>query len=94
MRYFPIFDELFSSDSIIFMFIGLVIASIIGVKTKSTRKNLIGIIGSLIVYVICEVVSNIHTNFAIELLLIFVGTVAIGSFIGFLIGLIVSKIRK
>ena len=65
MRYFPILDELFSSDSIIFMFIGLVIASIIGVKIKSTRKNLIGIIGSLIVYVICEVVSIIHTNFAI-----------------------------
>ena len=94
MKYLSIFDELFSSNSIIFMLIGLALAVFIGVKIKSTKKNLIGIIVSLSVYVICEVISNVHTNFMIELLLLFVGTIGIGCFVGFLIGLILSKARK
>ena len=48
MKYLPILDELFSSDSIIFMLIGLAFAVFIAVKMKDTKKNLIGIIVSLI----------------------------------------------
>lgn len=94
MRYLPILDELFSSDTVIFMLIGLVIAIPIGLKMKSTKKNLIGIMGSFIVYVICEVILNVHTNYMMEIVLLFVGTIAIGCFVGFLIGHIVSKVRK
>ena len=93
MKYLPIFEELFSSDTIIFMLVGIAFAAFAGIKMKSIKKNLIGIIVSLSIYVICEVFSNIHTNFMIEFVLLFVGTIAIGCFGGFLIGLIVvSKI--
>ena len=94
MKYFPILDELFSSDSILFLMIGLVIAVLIGVRRKAAGTNLIGMTGSFIVYVLCEGISNAHTNYFIELLLLFVGTAAIGSFLGFLIGFIVSKARR
>lgn len=93
MKYLPIINELFSSDSIIFMLIGVFLAVFIGMKMKDAKKNLIGIIASLIIYAICEVISNIHTTFMIELLLLFVGTIAIGGFVGFLIFGAVSKIR-
>lgn len=94
MKYLPILDELLSSDSIIFMIIGLALAVFIGIKMKDAKKNLIGIIVSLIVYAICEVISNVHITFMVELLLLFGGTISIGCFVGFWIGLVVFKVRK
>ena len=95
MKYLPILGELFSSDSAIFMLIGLVIATIIGIKMKNTRKNIIGVAICLVAYVICEIVSNIiGMNYLVQIIALFVGTIAIGGFIGFIIGLIVSKVRK
>ena len=95
MRYLPILSELFSSDSAIFMLIGLVIATIIGIKMKNVRKNTIGVAICLITYVVCEIISQVvGMNYLVEIIALFVGTIAIGGFIGFLIGLIVSKVRK
>lgn len=94
MRYLPILEELFSSDSVIFMLIGLVIATIIGIVMKSTKKNIIGLVICFAVYAISELISNIRSSYLLELILLFVGTFAIGGIIGFLIGIIVSKIRK
>lgn len=95
MKYLPILGELFSSDSAIFMLIGLVIATIIGIKMKNTRKNIIGVAICLVTYVICEIVSNIiGMNYLVQIIALFVGTIAIGGFIGFIIGHIVSKVRK
>lgn len=94
MKYLPIMDELFSSDSIIFLLIGLVIALIVGLRLKPTKKITVGMIASIIVYAICEAVSNIHTSFLFEIIALFVGTIAIGCFIGFLLALVVSKIKK
>ena len=95
MKYLPILGELFSSDSAIFMLIGLVIATIIGIKMKNTRKNIIGVAICLITYAVCEIVSNIiGMNYLVEIIALIVGTIAIGGFIGFIIGLIVSKVRK
>lgn len=94
MKYLPILGEVFSSDSIIFMLIGLVIATIIGVKAKNTRKNSIGMAVCLITYGVCEIASQIGANYLIEIIALFVGTIAIGGIIGFLIGFIVSKVRK
>lgn len=95
MKYLPILGELFSSDSAIFMLIGLVIATIIGIKIKNTRKNTIGVAICLLIYVICEILSQaVGMNYLLEIIALFVGTIAIGGFIGFLIGLIVSKVRK
>ena len=95
MKYLPILGELFSSDSAIFMLIGLAITTIIGIKMKNTRKNTIGLAICLITYVVCEIVSQVvGMNYLVEIIALFVGTIAIGGFIGFLVGLIVSKVRK
>ena len=94
MRYLPIMGELLSSDSIIFMLIGLVVATIIGIVMKSTKKNIVGLGISFAIYVISEIISNIRISYLLEIILLFVGTLAIGGIIGFLIGFIVSKIRK
>ena len=94
MKYFPIFQELFESDSIIFMLIGLVLAVFIGIKMNDTRKSIISLISIFAFYIVCELLSNIYINYMIDLILLFVGTVAIGGIIGFLITTIVVKVRR
>lgn len=88
MKYLPILQELFESDTIIFMIIGIVIAVIIGLQLKQQKKYILAIIISIVTYAICELVSNIHTNFMLELILLFIGTVSIGCCIGFIISIL------
>lgn len=38
MKYFPILDELFTSNSIIFLLIGLAVSIMIGVRMKNVKK--------------------------------------------------------
>ena len=55
MRYLPILDELFTSDSFIFALIGLVVAALVGLILKSEKINIIGLISQiqhLIIYII------------------------------------------
>ena len=87
MQYLPILQELFESDTIIFLVIGIVIAGIAGLWLKNRKKCVIGAALSLALYVICELASNIHTNFLLEMVLLFAGTAAIGGCIGFLANL-------
>ena len=94
MKYLPIFQELFRSDSIIFMLIGLAITVFIGIKLNEIKKIIVCLVSSVALYAVCELISNIHTNYLFELILLFVGTIAIGGIIGFLISAIVVKIRK
>lgn len=94
MRYFPILDELFSSDSVIFLLAGLALAVIIAVSMKDKKKTLRAAVVSLAVYVLCEAVMNMHTNYIIGLLLLILGTAALGCFIGFLLALPVRGIKK
>lgn len=94
MKYLPIFQELFQSDSIIFMLIGLAITVFIGIKLNEIKKIIVCLVSSVALYAVCELISNIHTNYLFELILLFVGTIAIGGIIGFLISAIVVKIRK
>lgn len=61
MKYLPIFQELFESDSIIFMLIGLVLAVFIGIKMNDIKKIIIGLVPSFALYAVCEVAFNIHT---------------------------------
>ena len=42
MKFLPVLSELFSSDSIIFMIIGFVIAVIISMKISDKRKGFVG----------------------------------------------------
>lgn len=94
MKYLPIFQELFESDSIIFMLIGLGLSLFIGIKLNDIKKNIFSLASSVALYTICELISNIHTNYMIEFILLFVGTVAIGGITGFLISTIIVNIRK
>jgi ABC-type transport system involved in cytochrome c biogenesis permease component len=94
MKYLSIFQELFSSDTVIFLMIGIVIAVIIGLSLKKQKNLMFALIISVVIYAICELIENIHTNFMIEIILVFVGTVALGCFIGFLISLLAQKLRR
>ena len=94
MKYLPIFQELFESDSIVFMLIGLILAVFIGMKMNDTRKIMISLVSGFALYVVCELISNIHTNFMFEIILLFVGTIALGGIIGFLISTIVVKVKR
>jgi ABC-type transport system involved in cytochrome c biogenesis permease component len=94
MKYLSIFQELFSSDTVIFLMIGIVIAVIIGLSLKKQKNLMFALIISVVIYAICELIENIHTNFMIEIILVFVGTVALGCFIGFLISLLTQKLRR
>lgn len=94
MKYLPIMSELFSSDSIFFLLIGVAVAFAVGLILKSDKKRTVGMVVSIIVYALCEVVSNIPAPFLVEIIALLVGTIAIGSFIGFLVALAVSKIKN
>lgn len=89
MKHLPILQELFESDTIIFLIIGIAVAVVAGLWLKNQKKCIIGIIISVVLYLICELASNFRTNFMLELILLFIGTVAIGCCIGFIIYLLV-----
>lgn len=93
MKYLPILGELFESDSVIFMLIGLVIAIAAGIKMSNARKNLAGAVVCFAIYAVCEVVSQIRGSYLQELLALFIGTIAIGGVVGFMIGWVMFKIR-
>ena len=93
MKYFPILQELFESDTIVFWIIGLVIAVFIGLRLNSKKQCLTAAVISIAVYAVCEAVSNIRSNYMTELILLFIGTVAIGCFIGFLLSLLINAIK-
>ena len=88
MKYLPILQELFESDTIVFLIIGIAVALIVGLRIKNHNKCITGIGISVGIYAICELISNFHTNFILELILLFVGTVAIGCNIGFIVCLL------
>ena len=69
MRYLPIMGELLSSDSFIFMLIGLVVAAIIGIVIKNTKKNIVGLGMCFAIYVISEIISNIRSSYLVEIIL-------------------------
>jgi FtsH-binding integral membrane protein len=94
MKYIPILQELFESDTVIFVIVGIVIAVIMGLFLKKQKNLKIALITSVVVYAICELLSNIHTNFMLEIILVFVGTVALGCCIVFLVSLLIGMLRR
>lgn len=93
MKYLPILGELFESDSVIFMLIGLVIAIVAGIKMSNARKNLAGAAVCFAIYAVCEIVSQMGTSYLVAFIALFIGTIAIGGVVGFLIGWVMFKIR-
>lgn len=94
MKYLPIMDELFSSDSVIFLLIGLVAAFAIGLRLKADKKRIVGITASIVVYGLCEVICNRPTSFFMDIISLFVGTIALGCFVGFLVTWAVCKVKR
>ncbi|MCQ2547719.1 MAG: hypothetical protein MJ145_01790 [Clostridia bacterium] len=94
MKYFPILDEVFSSDSYYFIIIALVIAVFIGKALDSPKINVIAMLVCLLVYGLCEMVCQSCGDYFYELISLIVGVVSIGGFLGFLIVFIVSKLRR
>lgn len=89
----PILQELFESDTVIILLVGIVIAAVIGLRLKNTKKCIIGSVGAAAGYMVCEAASNIRTNFMLEIILLFIGTFTMGCFIGFIISYILLKYR-
>jgi hypothetical protein len=94
MKYLSILQELFNSDTVIFLIVGIVIAVIIGLYLKKQKNLMLALITSVVIYAICELIENIHTNFLIEIIFVFVGTVALGCFIGFWVSLLIRKLMR
>lgn len=94
MTNLPILQELFESDSVIFLVIGFVIAIAIGLRLKKQKMIGIGAGISALVYVICEFASNVRSNFMAEILLLFLGTIALGCLLGFIVCLLTVFIKK
>lgn len=94
MKYLPVLQELFESDSLFFLLIGLIASIIIGLKIKESRKKVVCIFASFILYCICEGVSNIRTNNMIEILLLFIGTISIGTLLGFIVIFLIFKLKN
>lgn len=94
MKYLPILQELFESDSFLFLIGGLLVSLILASRIKSRKILMISTGCSLLLYVLCEAASNFHTNYAMELLLLIIGTAAIGSAIGFAVMLIILPLIK
>lgn len=94
MRYFPILQELFESDTVLFFLFGAAAAMALGARRKEKKKLWAdaGIAAGL--YLVCELLSNTHTNFMLELVLLFFGTVALGCVLGFVICLLAGAVRK
>ena len=93
MKYLPILSELFSSDSVIFLVAGLVVAFALGMALKAIKKTGIGMMASVIVYALCEALSNVPA-YLVEIITVYIGTIAIGCFVGFLISYLILKTRK
>jgi len=94
MKYFAILQELFESDSIIIFIVGLFIAVFISIKQERMRNTLLMSGISVVLYAICELLLNFYTNYLLTFPTLFIGTIAIGVFIGGLIGVVLKKIFK
>jgi ribose/xylose/arabinose/galactoside ABC-type transport system permease subunit len=93
VKYLPVLGELFTSDSVRLLIVGIVIAVAVGFFLKTRKSFVISIAVSIAVYAVCELVSNIRTNFLVEIILVCVGTAAIGCVIGFAVGLLIRVLR-
>lgn len=85
MEPFTILQELWESDTVIFALIGCAVAVWIGILRKQPGKRLTGAIISAALYAVCEILSGLHTSYLPAILLLFVGTTALGGCIGCLL---------
>ncbi len=83
MKCLPILEELFESDTVIIFLIGLAGALLSGFRLKGYKKPGIAAGISALVYGVCEAVSNLHGSYLQQILLLILGTLALGFLAGF-----------
>lgn len=94
MKYLPILQELFESDTVIFLLAGLAVSLAIGGCCRKRIKAVVSAGISLLVYALCELGVYHAVNYLSEIILLFVGTLAIGCVIGFLGGALVCGFKR
>jgi uncharacterized membrane protein YccC len=94
MNHLPILQELFESDTRLFLIVGISIAVVMRMFLLNRKSVIYALAVSVVVYAVCELLSNVPTNFLVELILLFVGTVALGSTIGFLVSCFIGRVRR
>ena len=92
MDHLFILSTLLSGGSTAILPIGLAIGIISGINIKDRNKRRAGLIASFAVYVICELLMHIHSYAMI--FAAYIGTIAIGAFLGFIVIAFVNKLNK
>ena len=76
------------------MLIGIAAVLYIGTITGKPQNKIQGITACLGVYAVCEILVDLRVNYVTEYVFLFIGTIAIGGIIGFLIIFVITRIKK
>ena len=95
MKYLPILDELFHSDSVIILLLSMA-ACLAWTGILAGRPVRWGrlALACLAVYAACEILANFSGTYLAGLLLLLIGTASLGGAAGVLLGAAVRKLRK
>ena len=91
MDFLPILSTLLSGGGAAILPIGLAIGIISGINIKDRKKRRAGLIASIVVYVICELLTHVQSYAGI--FAAYIGTIAIGAFLGFIVIAFVNKLK-
>jgi hypothetical protein len=69
MNHLPILQELLESDTLLFLIVGISIAVVMRMFLLNRKTVIYALAVSAIVYAVCELLSNVHTNFMVEIIL-------------------------
>ncbi len=94
MKYLPILQELLALNTLVIFLIGLAMAILMGLFINTAKKSLIGLLFSLVAYVVCEILQNTRATPELSIVELFIGTGMLGSALGFFVGLIINLIRS
>ncbi len=95
-NYLPILDELFRSDSCLFLLIGFAAGFAGSSRIKNKKQALTASAVSAGIYALCELLLNLigGRSFMLELMGLFAGTAAIGAAIAFVVRFVILRSGK
>lgn len=92
MQYLPILTELFESDSLCFLLIGVGIGILCGAREESRSGMWAGI--CFLVYIISEAAMQLIHSYGVEFACLVIGTGFLGAFLAFFFWFIYRKFQK